>query len=36
VRIYLVGPDERARGVAKVRELGSGREHDEALPAASS
>ena len=36
VRIYLVGPDERARGVAKVRELGSGREHDEALPGASS
>ena len=35
VRIYLVGPDERARGVAKVRELASGVEHDEPLPAAS-
>jgi histidyl-tRNA synthetase len=34
VRIYLVGPDEQARGVAKVRELASGREHDEPLPAA--
>jgi histidyl-tRNA synthetase len=34
VRIYLVGPDERARGVAKVRELATGREHDEPLPAA--
>jgi histidyl-tRNA synthetase len=33
VRIYLVGPDERARGVAKVRELDTGREHDEPLPA---
>jgi histidyl-tRNA synthetase len=35
VRIYLVGPDERTRGVAKVRELATGEEHDEALPAAS-
>jgi histidyl-tRNA synthetase len=34
VRIYLLGPDERARGVVKVRELASGREHDEALPKA--
>jgi hypothetical protein len=34
VRIYLVGPDERARGVAKVRELDSGEERDEPLPAA--
>jgi len=33
VRIYLVGPDERARGVAKVRELATGQEHDEPLPA---
>jgi len=36
VRIYLVGPDERTRGVAKVRELATGREHDEPLPAAAS
>ena len=35
VRIYLVGPDERTRGVAKVRELGTGEEHDEPLPGAS-
>ena len=35
VRIYLVGPDERTRGVAKVRELATGREHDVPLPAAS-
>jgi histidyl-tRNA synthetase len=34
VRIYLVGPDERARGVAKVRELASGEERDEPLPGA--
>ena len=34
VRIYLVGPDERARGVAKVRELATGRETDVPLPAA--
>jgi histidyl-tRNA synthetase len=33
VRIYLVGPDELRRGVAKVRELVSGEEHDEPLPA---
>jgi len=33
VRIYLVGPDEKARGVVKVRELASGEEHDEPLPA---
>jgi histidyl-tRNA synthetase len=31
-RIYLVGPDERARGAAKVRELASGREEDVPLP----
>jgi histidyl-tRNA synthetase len=36
VRIYLVGPDERTRGVAKVRELATGEEHDEPLPAAAS
>jgi len=35
VRIYLVGPDERTRGVAKVRELATGEEHDEPLPGAS-
>jgi len=35
VRIYLVGPDERARGVSKVRELATGLEHEEPLPAAS-
>ena len=34
VRIYLVGPDERARGVAKARELATGRETDVPLPAA--
>jgi histidyl-tRNA synthetase len=34
-RIYLVGPDERARGVAKVRELATGQEHEEPLPSAS-
>jgi len=34
VRIYLVGPDERSRGVVKVRELASGTEHDEPLPGA--
>jgi histidyl-tRNA synthetase len=34
VRIYLVGPDERARGVAKVRELATGQEQDVPLPAA--
>ena len=35
VRIYLVGPDERSRGVAKVRDLATGEEHDEPLPGAS-
>ena len=35
VRIYLVGPDERARGVSKVRELATGLEHEEPLPVAS-
>ena len=34
VRIYLLGPDERARGVAKVRDLATGEEHDVPLPAA--
>ncbi len=33
VRVYLVGPAEKARGVVKVRELASGEEHDEPLPA---
>ena len=32
-RVYLVGPDERARGVAKVRELATGREEDVPHPA---
>jgi histidyl-tRNA synthetase len=31
-RIYLVGSDELARGVVKVRDLGSGEERDEPLP----
>jgi histidyl-tRNA synthetase len=35
VRIYLVGPDERARGVARVRDLATGEERFEPLPAAS-
>jgi histidyl-tRNA synthetase len=35
VRIYLVGPEERARGVSRERELASGHEHEEPLPAAS-
>jgi histidyl-tRNA synthetase len=30
-RIWLIGPDELARGVAKVRDLGSGEERDEKL-----
>jgi histidyl-tRNA synthetase len=34
VRIYLVGPDERARGVVKVRDLATGEERFEPLPAA--
>jgi histidyl-tRNA synthetase len=34
VRIYLVGPDEHARGVVKVRELATGEERFEPLPAA--
>ena len=34
VRIYLVGPEERERGVAKVRDLASGHEREEPLPAA--
>jgi histidyl-tRNA synthetase len=33
VRIYLVGPDEKARGVARVRELATGEERLEPLPA---
>ena len=31
-RIYMVGSDELARGVAKVRDLASGEERDEPLP----
>ncbi len=31
-RIYLVGSDELARGVVKVRDLSSGEERDEPLP----
>jgi histidyl-tRNA synthetase len=31
-RIFLIGPDELARGVAKARDLGTGEEHDEPLP----
>jgi histidyl-tRNA synthetase len=31
-RIYWIGPEERSRGVARVRELGSGQERDETLP----
>ena len=31
-RIYLIGPDEIARGVARIRELRSGDERDEPLP----
>ncbi len=34
VRIYLVGPDEHARGVVKVRELATGEERFEPLPGA--
>ena len=33
VRIYLVGPDERAGGVARVRDLATGEERFEPLPA---
>jgi histidyl-tRNA synthetase len=33
-RIYLVGPDEVARGVALVRDLGSGEQAERELPAA--
>lgn len=32
-RIYLIGPDELARGVVRIRELRSGEERDEPLPA---
>ena len=32
-RVYLVGPDEAARGVALVRELASGEQSERALPA---
>jgi histidyl-tRNA synthetase len=32
-RVFLIGPDEAARGVARVRELASGDERDEPLPA---
>ncbi len=31
-RIYMVGSDELARGVVKVRDLSSGKERDEPLP----
>jgi len=31
-RIYLIGPDELSRGVARVRELRTGEERDEPLP----
>jgi len=30
-RVFLIGPDEAARGVARVRELASGEENDEPL-----
>jgi histidyl-tRNA synthetase len=30
-RVWLVGPEERARGVVRVRELGTGAERDEPL-----
>ena len=30
-RIWLLGPDEAARGVAKVRDLASGEERDEKI-----
>ncbi len=33
-RIYLVGPDEVARGVARVRDLASGEQGEQELPAA--
>ncbi len=32
-RIYVVGPEELSRGVSKVRELATGHEHEEPLPA---
>ena len=32
-RLYMVGPEERARGVVRVRDLGSGDEREERLPA---
>jgi histidyl-tRNA synthetase len=35
VRVYLVGPDERAGGVARVRDLATGEERFEPLPATS-
>ena len=31
-RIFLIGPDERARGVAKARDLATGEEREEPLP----
>lgn len=31
-RVYIIGGDELARGVVKVRELASGEEHEEPLP----
>jgi histidyl-tRNA synthetase len=31
-RVYWIGPEERERAVARVRDLRTGEEHDEALP----
>jgi histidyl-tRNA synthetase len=31
-RIFLIGPDEAARGVARLKDLGTGEERDEPLP----
>jgi histidyl-tRNA synthetase len=33
-RVYLVGPDEAARGVALVRELATGEQREQPIPAA--
>lgn len=32
MRVYWIGPEERERGVARVRDLRTGEERDEALP----
>ena len=32
-RIWLIGPDEIQRGVARVKDLASGEEHEENLDA---